>query len=148
MALLMNRWTNMCHGWCTSSSIDPNPTFSCQQLVIWYCHGRLRFGWDITWYVTGNCNTIIYFPPKKLQGMTSYVDLTFSVGDIILRFTIRIEQDNSSSWRLDIMFSVVYMLVSLTLDEPTKDIWHQSIESNGISGFDHSFCSTASWNHG
>jgi hypothetical protein len=32
--------------------------------------------------------------PKKLQGMTNIVGLTFSVGDTTPRFIINIEQDN------------------------------------------------------
>jgi hypothetical protein len=32
--------------------------------------------------------------PNKLQGLANNVGLTFSVGDIILRFTISIEQDS------------------------------------------------------
>ena len=31
-----------------SSSIFQNPTFSCQQLVMKYCHGGSKFGWKIT----------------------------------------------------------------------------------------------------
>ena len=42
-----------------------------------------------------NCNILIQSPPlKKLQGLTNIFGLTFSVGDTILRFTIRNEQDN------------------------------------------------------
>ena len=36
----------------------------------------------------------MYNPPRDSQGMTNNVGLTFSVGISILRFTIRIEQDN------------------------------------------------------
>jgi hypothetical protein len=41
-----------------------------------------------------NCNIIICHPPGSLQGVTNNVGLTFSVGDTIPWFTIRIEQDN------------------------------------------------------
>jgi hypothetical protein len=41
-----------------------------------------------------NCIIIIYHPPESLQGITNNVELTFSVGDTIPWFTIRIEQDN------------------------------------------------------
>ena len=37
------------------------------------------------------CNIIIYNPPKKVQGMTNIVGLTFSVGDTTPPFTISIE---------------------------------------------------------
>ena len=45
MTILINKWGNTCHGWCMSSSIDQNPAFTCQQLVMRYCHGWLKFGW-------------------------------------------------------------------------------------------------------
>ena len=38
-----------CHAWWMSSSIGQNPTFSCQQLVMKYCQGSLKFGWKIHW---------------------------------------------------------------------------------------------------
>ena len=41
-----------------------------------------------------NCNTVNPFSPQKLQGMTTNLGLTFSVGDTIPWFTISIEQDN------------------------------------------------------
>ena len=44
-----------------------------------------------------NCNIVqIYIPPTNLQGMTTNIGLTFSVGDTNTtpRFTISIEQDN------------------------------------------------------
>jgi hypothetical protein len=42
----------------------------------------------------GKCETWqIYNPPKKIQGMTNNVGLTFSVGDTMAGFTISIEQD-------------------------------------------------------
>ena len=41
-----------------------------------------------------DCNTVIYNPPKNLQGKAKNVGLTFSVGGTIPRFTISIEQDN------------------------------------------------------
>ena len=39
-----------------------------------------------------HCNCTI--PPKKIQGMTNNVGLTFSVGDTIQWFTISIKQGN------------------------------------------------------
>ena len=41
-----------------------------------------------------DCDSINLYPPKKLQGMTNNVGLTFSVGDAIPQFTISIEQDD------------------------------------------------------
>ena len=38
-----------------------------------------------------NRNTLNLYPPKKNQGMTNNVGLTFSVGDTIPQFTISIE---------------------------------------------------------
>jgi len=40
------------------------------------------------------CNIVNLYPPKKLQGMTYHLGLTFSVGDTISWFTISLEQDN------------------------------------------------------
>jgi hypothetical protein len=57
-----------------------------------YCHERWRsssIGQDAS-HATFSCHN----PPKKLQGMTNNVGLTFSVGDIIPQFTINIEQDD------------------------------------------------------
>jgi hypothetical protein len=45
-----------------------------------------------------DCNTINLLSPKKLQGMTNNVGLTFSVGDTIPRYTISIEQGNYNWW--------------------------------------------------
>ena len=58
MTLLMNEWTNMVmdDGW--RSSIGQNPTFACQQLVMKYCHGWLKFGWKIYLVSDRNCNTV------------------------------------------------------------------------------------------
>ena len=42
-----------------------------------------------------NCNTVNLSSPKKnLQGITTNVGLTISVGDTTLRFTISTEQDD------------------------------------------------------
>ena len=48
MTLLMSKWTNfvMDDGWV--HPLAKNPTFSCPQLVMKYCHGWLNFGWGIT----------------------------------------------------------------------------------------------------
>ena len=76
-----------------SSSIGQNPTFSRQQLVREDCHRWLKFGWKSLgkWQYLQHYKSII--PPTNLQGTTSNVGWTFSVGDTILRFTISIEQD-------------------------------------------------------
>ena len=39
------------------------------------------------------CNTVNLESPKELQGMTTNVGLTFSVGDTIPLYTISVEQD-------------------------------------------------------
>ena len=44
-----------------------------------------------------SCNTVnLSSPPKKLQGVTKSVELTFTIGNTIQRFTIGIEQDRQN----------------------------------------------------
>ena len=82
------------HGWWMSSFIGQNPIFSCQQLVMKYYNEWLKFGWKNHLGSDNNCNTINVWSPKKLQGITNNIGLTFSVGDTIPRYAISIEQDN------------------------------------------------------
>ena len=77
-----------------SSSVGQNHAFSCQQLVMRYCHGRLEFGRKITCSVSVIAIQWIYNPVIFFQGMTNNVGLTLSVGDTIPRLTISIEQYN------------------------------------------------------
>ena len=66
---------------------------SCQQLMMKYCHGWLKFGWKITWSSTIIATMKILSPPKS-QGMTNYIGLTFKVGDTMPRFTRLLELAN------------------------------------------------------
>lgn len=52
----------------------------------------LSFGWKITWSVTIIATLYIYNPPILLQGTTTNVELTFSVGlQLVPSKTIRID---------------------------------------------------------
>jgi hypothetical protein len=60
-------------------SIGRNPTFSCQQLVMKHCHGRLKFGWKFHLVSDSHCINIYINlrTPTNWQGMTTNVGLTF-----------------------------------------------------------------------
>jgi hypothetical protein len=71
----------------------PTPYFqslaTCDELLVWMIEIRME-----NHLVSDNtCNIAIYIP-KKIQGMTYHLGLTFSVGDTISWFTISLEQDN------------------------------------------------------
>ena len=74
--------------------IGQNPAFLlptiCDEILSW----MIEIWMKIHLVSDSNCNTLIYNPPIKLQGMTTKVRLTSSIGDTISRFTFSIEQDN------------------------------------------------------
>ena len=80
-----------------SSSIGQNPTFCCQQFVMKYCHGWLKFGWNIVSDIV-IATLKIYTAPLNLQELETNVKLPFSVGDTIPRYTISFEKDNWKLW--------------------------------------------------
>jgi hypothetical protein len=59
MTLLMTKFTNIVMKWWMSPSINQNPKFFCQQLVMKYCHEWLKFEWKDHLISDCNCNNVI-----------------------------------------------------------------------------------------
>jgi len=78
--------------------------FHVTMVALWMTSPITIWWWDIItddWELDeiclvsdGNCNYVNLQSPKKLQGMTINVGLTFGVGDTRPQLTISIEKDN------------------------------------------------------
>ena len=99
-------------GWVHPLAI--NLAFSCRQLVMNDCHGWLKIGWKSLgkWQQLQHCKSMI--PPKKLQGTTNNVGLTFSVGDTTPWLTISIEQGKELV-TLNIIYCVLVVCILFLL---------------------------------
>jgi hypothetical protein len=94
MKLLMNKWTDYCHGWWMRFIHWPKPYLllatTYDEILSWMIEIWMR-----NHLVSDNtCNTVNVQSPKKWQGMTINVGLTFSVGSIRPQFRISMEQDD------------------------------------------------------